>query len=534
MAIRRAAHIGSARVRTGSLSAFAIASLLAILVGSGSSALATSVAEPSPPGSTAVRVAPIGATGPIDDATWALVDRLAAPSYTADTTAALVEGLARAGIATYADSGSTSPEVPLSAAASPFELLDFQAHALAVGAWAGAGWSGSDLDGLMPLPPHSDGIAPASVLLAAYVAAADTPGGALSRALMAGQDLLQPPTLRFPGAVLVLFASDLATAGGQVAVPNPGPSPSPSGAYDQSRLVALALDGRAVDVAAAPAVSGGYCSDVANWIHARIDWLFDALKVAASSNPFLKFFGSIWNFVVDRLHDFVEGVITSVTDTILGTVRSIAATIAAVAEQVASILPYAVKVAVSGGNIGPSGFMLGTDPLAGQVTASVTAGDLPDWPPVLQDCAAVAKVTLPDFSPKNVPVSWAQVQPAGNPMLASSGPPSKVTDNNGKAVWAFVTSTDPGDPDGPQRNQQDSLAVAVHRPELDRLRNALTNALLGYLPSLLRPLVGQLLAPTLNDIQANLNNLARCNWHRLRADRLPRQGAAVAESFGSV
>ncbi|HEY7935972.1 MAG TPA: hypothetical protein VID26_02475, partial [Candidatus Limnocylindrales bacterium] len=90
----------------------------------------------------AARLTPTGATAPIDAGAWALADRLTAANYTADTTSAIVAALARAGIATYADSSSLSPEVPVTAAASPLALLDFQAHAPAsIGAVAPVGVS---------------------------------------------------------------------------------------------------------------------------------------------------------------------------------------------------------------------------------------------------------------------------------------------------------------------------------------------------------------------------------------------------------
>ncbi|MGH2464394.1 MAG: hypothetical protein ACRDGI_02950, partial [Candidatus Limnocylindrales bacterium] len=91
-------------------------------------------------------LAPTGATAPIDPAAWALADRMTASNYTSDSTSAMVEGLARAGIATLSDPKSLAPEVPLTAVGSPLELLDFQAHALAVGIWTGATWSGTELD----------------------------------------------------------------------------------------------------------------------------------------------------------------------------------------------------------------------------------------------------------------------------------------------------------------------------------------------------------------------------------------------------
>jgi len=183
------------------------------------------------------RAVPTGAEAPVDAGAWALADRLTASAYTSDSTSALVAGLARSGIGTYADTTSATPDVALTALASPFELLDFQAHALAVGAWTGATWSGAELDGVVPVPTYGTGLAPTSALLAGYVGAVDSPGAALSRALMAGQDLLHPATLRFPAVVLVLFASDVATDGGHV--PAPGASPS-AAALDRSHLLAFA------------------------------------------------------------------------------------------------------------------------------------------------------------------------------------------------------------------------------------------------------------------------------------------------------
>jgi hypothetical protein len=317
---------------------------------------------------------------------------------------------------------------------------------------------------------------------------------------MAGQNLLQPMELRVPAVVMVLFTSDLATAGGTVAAHGDLEAPRPPLRPDAAAKEAAA--------AGAAAISGTLCSDAANWVHSMISSLFDALKVAGSSDPLLAFFGTIWNFIVDRLHAFVEGVITSVTDLILGSVRSIAAGIAAVSMQIASVLPYAVTVDTSGGNTSiPAYFKLTTESLPGQFTASVSAGDLPDWPDVLKDCARVAGVALPDFRSKNVPITWGQVQAPGDPLLAGTGTPSTTTDDAGQAVWMFSTSVDPGDANGDLRNQEDSLPVAVHRPELDRIRAALVNALLGFVPQILRAKVGEFMAPTLDTFQANLNKL---------------------------
>jgi hypothetical protein len=494
-----------------SLSAFLLAGMV-VVVGCAPAVTpaGTSPTAPSnPAGSTAPgsHQPPVGATASVDATAWALADRLTAPAYTSDTTAALVEGLARAGIGTYADTTSATPEVPVSGAASPFELLAFQAHALAVGAWAGASWSGAELDGVVPVPTAGTGLAPTSALLAGYVGAVDSPGAALSRALLAGQDLLNPASLRFPGVVLVLFASDLATGGGHVA--GPGPSPS-AAAFNGSRLLAFAAPGPGDGRVALPGIAvGSICSATANWIQGTINRLFDALKVAAPSSFFGSIFSSIWNFVVDKLQAFVQGVISSVTDVVLGTIRSVAGAIAAAAEQVASILPYAVTVTAGGGAAGAV-FFLGPDPQAGVYTAAVSSGDLPAWPDVLQDCANVAGIALPDFSAKQIPLTWGPLRAPADPLLApvdAARTSTDVTDATGHASWAFLTSSDPGEPTGQRQDQQDVMPVAVHRPELDRLRAKLTDALLGFVPGLLRPFVTKLLAPALDGLQGRLDGL---------------------------
>ncbi len=465
----------------------------------------------NPGGSTsAAHTVPQGATGTVDDASWALAGRLASPTYTTDTTAALIAGLARSGVGTFADPASPTPEQPLGTTASPFQLLDFQAHALAVGAWSGSTWSGAELDGVLPVPTGLKDAAPTSILLASYVGAVDSPGAALSRALMAGQDLLHPSTLRFPGVVLVLFVSDLATNGGTAPGPGPSPSPSPNPSQatigESAHLAMAGQPGRGERFLPAIEV-GTICSATANWFQEMINRVFNALKLAEPSNFFGKIFVVVWNYAVDRLQALVQGLITTVTDAVLGSIRSVAAAISVAAEQVASILPYAVRVVASGGTAA-SAFVLDADPHQGVFTATVTAGDLPAWPAVLQDCANVAGIALPDFTAHNVPLTWGTIQAPGDPLLSRlDSATTAVTGGAGKATWGFVTSVDPGDPTGQRITQLDSLPAAIHRPELDQLRDKLTTALLGPIPAVLRPFLAGLIAPAFDGLQGRLNKL---------------------------
>ena len=265
-------------------------------------------------------------------------------------------------------------------------------------------------------------------------------------------------------------------------------------------------DTAARDVRVESATTDGPCSTTATWINNTIVGFFSALRLAAPSNLPGAIVVSIWNWLVNASQAFVQNLISTATDVVLGTIRSIAAGVSAAAMQIAAILPYAVKV-VAAGDTGGATFRLGSAPLSGSFTASVTAGDLPDWPSVLADCAAVAKVALPDFHAKDIPLTWGPLEAPADALLgpAGSARDTGATDASGRATWDFRTATDPGDPNGEQRSQVDAMPVAVHRPEIERARERLTEALLGYIPGLLRPFVVRLFAPYIDGLQGRLN-----------------------------
>jgi hypothetical protein len=459
-------------------------------------ALVTTLVSGCTKGSTArtspgvAHVAPAGAAAPIDAVAWSLAGRLATPTYTGDTTAAMIAALARSGIGTYADPSAAKPERAVTSPASAMRLLEFQVHALAVGVWAGAGFTGAEIDTVLPLPPSLDGMPTTSQLLAGYVAAAATPGGALARALMSGQNLLAPSALRFPAVVLTLFAADLAA-------PKAG---STSGAVFTHGSITHAVDER---------LAGGICSDGKNWINRTIGGFFSALRLATPANLPGAIVVTIWNWLVSAGQAFVQNLITTVTDAVLSTIRSIAAGVSTVALQIAALVPYSVKVLASGADGGGGTFRLGSKPLAGTFTASVTAGDLPAWPDVLADCAKAADIALPDFQSKDIPLTWGPLEAPGDGLLGptEAAHDTDVTDANGQATWAFRIGADPGDPAGEQTSDVDAMPVAAHRPEIDKARKRLTDALLGYIPALLRPFVARLFQPYIDGLQGRLNTL---------------------------
>lgn len=445
-------------------------------------------AGPSPTNLPAATAQPSPASDPIAQA---LADRLHKATYTADTTAAAVEALARSGIGTYAEPTAASAELALTGPTSPLQLLDFQAHALAVDAWAGHGLAGSELDTLLPIPNEiHDRTAPASAFLAGYVAAVDSPGAALARALMADQDLTRPEDLHFPLIVLHLFASDLATDGGQrpaATAPSVGfsvieahatqPQRSASGGSGQAGVATL-------------------CSDAASFIDKTIHALFNLLKASVPDNTVGAIVVTIWNWIVDQGEAFVRLLLDAVTDAVLATVRWIAGGIAAIASQVSALVPYVVTVRVD-----PSARIdLGNSRVLGAFVATVTAGDLPDWPDVMKDCAKTAQVALPSFRGRDEPVTWGEpVVDVPGILTALRADPR--TDGNGEASWVFGTGPDPGEAPGTERVATVAIDVTIHRSALDDARKSLSNALFGGIPPILRGFVDELFGFFIDPIQ---------------------------------
>lgn len=451
-------------------------------------------ATPPAPASRLPQASPEPPPGP-DPIAKSLVDRLRAPAYTSDTTQAAVEALARAGVATVADPSSSVSEVATQGPVSPLRLLEFEAHALAVDAWRGDGLTGAQIDSLLPIPAEiHDQTAPASAFLAAYVAAIDSPGAALGRELMAGQDLTRPDALHFPLIVLTLFSSDLATDGGRhPAARGPGPIGAIAASYVGPGITAGGTDQIAVAT---------LCSDSANFINQTIDSLFNALKLAVPNNTVGAFVASLWNWIVDQGKAFVHTLIKAVTDAVLATVRSIAGGIATITRQVAGLVPYVVTVQPQPGDP----IALGNSAMTGEFVATVTGGDLLSWPDVLKDCASQAQVALPGFRGSDERVTWGDpTSLAGG--LISPGLADAKTDGQGQAIWRFTIEPDPGEAPGEELRASLKLPITVHRSELDAVRKTLSNSLFGGLPPILHDFADALFKPLLDPIQAEIEKL---------------------------
>ncbi|MGH7732165.1 MAG: hypothetical protein ACREOE_00325, partial [Gemmatimonadales bacterium] len=293
----------------------------------------------------------------------------------------------------------------------------------------------------------------------------------------------------------------LATDGGRVAAP----SPSPPAAV---RLLPLAASG---PVVAQPAIDVSLlCSGPSGWIDAVVQNLEAALISAMPPGIIGTVLGAALSWFIHIAAGVVKGLVDTFVAPVLTLIRGIAAVASGLAEQIASVLPFTVQV-IAGhtDTTGGATFFLASDPQRGQYTAYVKSGDLPSWPDAVAKCAAAAGIALPDFTAKGVPVTFGPLDAPGDPLLGPTDQAvtTTATDDTGKAVWPFLTARDPGDPTGEQRNQFDYMPVAVHRPELDTLKQRLTQSLLQPLPPILQSFVGALLAPVLNGILDRLNSI---------------------------
>jgi len=259
---------------------------------------------------------------------------------------------------------------------------------------------------------------------------------------------------------------------------------------------------------------GLICGGPSAWIDAIVGRLEQAIDNAIPQ-------GLVGGLIVTALGWLIHigvSAIKSMVDALLApalsVIRGIAAIASGIAEQIASLLPYSVFVTVAGGSA--PNFFLGSDPQTGSFDVQVTGGDLPAWPAVIATCAAAAGIALPDFQSKSVPLTFGPLQAAGDPLLApaDAAVSTTTTDDTGQAHWPFVVARDPGDGHGHYTMQTDIMPVAVHRKELEDVKTKLTAALLGQIPDLLRPFVGAILSPILDNIQSRLNTVLDARGQR--------------------
>ena len=392
----------------------------------------------------------------------ALVDQLRGGPFGHQSVDAVVAILAGSGIGTYEAPDAMVPIEPVRAPESPIRLLADQARNMALEAWAGAGTSGTDTDGLAD---PVDGLVPASYLVAGYVATVDTPGADVARALMGGADLTRASELMFPQLVLTLFTNDvlldqLAANGQSAKVARTVRSAS------GSETMLLALEGP-VRVAQAD-----LCTSVAGFLSDTLTSLFAHLRLTLPGNAVGGVLVSIWNFAVSVLEGVVRGLVRVISEPILQLIGEVVGAIGVANMLITALSTRSMRVSIE-----PVVTEKGTrtrPPDRAEVTARLELGGIQDWPTWIESCARAIGVTLPDLHGKDSPVSWAWVErPPG--LIAIAGAADAKLDERGTARLRFTTLVD--DVAEPVDNIPGILSVSarVGSSELGRLFDLLAD-----------------------------------------------------------
>jgi hypothetical protein len=387
----------------------------------------------------------------------------------------LVEALARGGIETFAEASDSEP-VAEAERPGPLVLTGWQAENMQRQLAAGRGYLGRDLDALTV---EVAGGVPTSVVLAAWISAADTEAAAVARELMGERDYEHfALDIVYPDAVVALFVNDLARTDAGTA--NPVASPA---AY----------------VARAPALAG-LCSTLASKLSSTLDAIVKGLQVEVASGA-AGILASIWNTVVSIAATAAKIAIAAFTSALLAPVTR-AITLVAVLTEAATLLdPWAITTTVSpADSLGPD-----TDAV---VTVDVNAALDFEWPEDLKDCAStLTGVTLPDpGDPSGSPVDfrYKDIHP-----WTVQGQTDKVLDDAGTARLSFRTAP-PGegeDASGSPVAYPVFVSPVVERTQVKKLTDLIADLLLGALPAPARAIVDKLLGGYKSAAQAKLAEL---------------------------
>jgi hypothetical protein len=353
----------------------------------------------------------------------------------------LDDALAGAGIQVIDEPGTF-------AAGGPLELWSFQVENLGREIDAGGGYLGAQLDELAGSP----GGLPFSYLVAGWLSAAPTPTAEAAAALMGDQPWQEAPSLVYPTAVLALFVADAVETGGGA-----------GGEAAAAVLAALAQE--------------GLCSTLSGWVSSVLDYIFDSLKVNTEDEGFLGWLGTVWNAAVDLARDTIGGLIEAVTAPIVAAIADALAIVGTLSMIVSLLKPWSLEVTASHAQ---TRFAVGGEPdIAEDFVAMVDTGIDFEWPAAVEDCAALAGLTLPD--PASAEGSQVEWKTSGLPPLGSAGESQTTIDQDNQASFEWVTGREDSD-EGDVLTGVVGVSVTVRSQQVEELKAMLESLIAGQIP----------------------------------------------------
>lgn len=454
--------------------------MLAVAVGASGCAGAAQVGTPtgSPTGT------PTGS--PTDMPTGSAGSPL--PSPTPDDATAGVEAAIRAlavsGVGVYEGPSAAAPIYRLDGPSSPLRFLRWQAENLARDADADGGIGADEIDELLPMPPES---VPFSLVLAGYVAAAQTPGAEHARQLMADQDLEAPAALLFPTLVLALFVGEVTGAAasgataesGGVLIAEPAIARAAAPAVARAAAPALALT-TDLKIARAPVrlAAAGVCGDLTTFFTDTLQKVAAAIVAVLPDIPFLK---AAIEWALTKGLQLGLKVAADLVELIpyIGAIRSAIGVLALAVTVVAALRDWTVSVAAQ-----PASAHYSVGPSTSQANAIGTVDDGPGdvFSPAVRECASLLSIDLAKGGAAGSTATWQVV--SGSEHAAPGDNQDTQVDAGRRTTLRLVMTREPEDVHKSSRiaNGLVRLRVTVKRQDVEQVRKFIEGAITSSLP----------------------------------------------------
>lgn len=392
--------------------------------------------------------------------------------------ASVVDRLAEAGIAVFADPGDPEPIVPPADPVSPVQLLEWQVPALAAEADLHSGFAAEKVDALVG---ERSGSLTAADVIAGWARYGETPAADWAHEIL-GDSAEHPDEAVFGNLVLLLFTSDVATAGASPAEPSGGGGGgSPMGSTAQP-------------------VTHAPCSALVNWVDRTIAYVFNAighvqeLKVKTFIGGWFdklvnaagKLVAAGANFIIDGAHFVINKTTRVLIAPVMGFIGRVAGVVGTVA-QVGSVLrPWSPKL-VADPPVNAKA-VLPAEGLPGRFTFAIELGGLSEWPPALADCAAQAGKPLPPLKPRGNPVTWK----IDGPGLVQAGERDPALREDATATAHYRTTQETMPKKAKQQRGTVHATATVQRDDLTELRKAFVKLLDDAMAQVLPPIIDQI------------------------------------------
>lgn len=426
--------------------------------------------------------------------------------YDRQSVEAAVEALARAGVATGADSDLHVLQ-EVAGRPSRYRYLEAQVRNMARQVAAGSGYSGAALNAALPgipLPEAPGGAIPFSAVLAAWAAQADTFGAQFARALLGPIDLPRHAALTYPTLLIALLLADLGARDDEgaalAAAPPPhgwaGPRPlvvpaarlpglapraslaipaSERGRATGPHLASVGTGARAREAGTRPAgAARDICADIDRFLDRLGDNVRDFLTpegegLLASVGTGIAVAAGVAVDVVVRL--FRRTVLDS---PVLAAVRQMLAGAALVAQAASLLVSWDVRVEPA-----PLQVHYGIgEPGEGRFVARVRADLEWEWPPVVRSCARLFELELPELRrPAGAEIRWRRLP--GFDAHARASDETDTLDARGLDDYDYETRTESRDEHetGTPGRATIGVAVRVVRPEIELIKTLLGRVL---------------------------------------------------------